>query len=342
MSHYDANRLAEIEANQTKELLNNNGVQLIKGDCLQKMVDIKSGSVDMILTDVPYGTIKNSMKEKSGKYKSEETSWDTKINTLSMFNECDRILRKNGACALFAQEPYTGELTTSAIPNLPFSYRLTWLKDHFANCLSSNKAPLNYTEDICLFFKKHTKYDFGGDYPLREYGKFIFSKINKSNKDILIETGSHAAGMSIFYFNSINFKLGTEKTYNNLIDLYSIDKIQGFIEFKELKEIEEEFKKSVPKTFNLPEGQKFKSNVLSYKKDYMGLHPTQKPVALLEDLILTYTRPGDTVLDFTCGSGSTAIACLNTGRKFIGIELDDNYFQVATDRIKNHLTSKNN
>lgn len=64
-----------------------------------------------------------------------------------------------------------------------------------------------------------------------------------------------------------------------------------------------------------------------------GLHPTQKPVALMEYLIKTYTNENETVLDFTMGSGTTGIACMNTGRKFIGIELDDNYFDIATKRI---------
>jgi len=64
-----------------------------------------------------------------------------------------------------------------------------------------------------------------------------------------------------------------------------------------------------------------------------GLHPTQKPVALMEYLIKTYTNENETVLDFTMGSGTTGVACKNTGRKFIGIELDDNYFDIATKRI---------
>uniref|UniRef100_A0AAU8HZ45 DNA methyltransferase n=1 Tax=Klebsiella phage FKP3 TaxID=3231233 RepID=A0AAU8HZ45_9CAUD len=62
-------------------------------------------------------------------------------------------------------------------------------------------------------------------------------------------------------------------------------------------------------------------------------HPTQKPVALLEYLIKTYTQEGESVLDFTMGSGSTGVACMNTDRKFIGIELDDTYYQIAKDRI---------
>lgn len=70
-----------------------------------------------------------------------------------------------------------------------------------------------------------------------------------------------------------------------------------------------------------------------YKREKVNLHPTQKPVALLEYLILTYTQEGETVLDFTCGSGSTLIAARNTNRKSVGIEKDDHYFEIAKQRI---------
>ncbi|HGH1346821.1 TPA: site-specific DNA-methyltransferase [Acinetobacter baumannii] len=70
-----------------------------------------------------------------------------------------------------------------------------------------------------------------------------------------------------------------------------------------------------------------------YKREGKSLHPTQKPVAILEYLIKTYTQEGETVLDFTMGSGSTGVAALNTKCKFIGIELDDNYFNIAKERI---------
>ena len=72
------------------------------------------------------------------------------------------------------------------------------------------------------------------------------------------------------------------------------------------------------------------------------LHPTQKPVDLLEYLIKTYTNENEIVLDFTMGSGSTGVACINTNRKFIGIELDDNYFNIAKKRIENAQNNKIN
>lgn len=84
---------------------------------------------------------------------------------------------------------------------------------------------------------------------------------------------------------------------------------------------------------NPSEYTNYPKNILEFKNE-RGLHPTQKPVALMEYLIKTYTNECDTVLDFTMGSGSTGVACLKTGRKFIGIELDTDYFNVAKDRIE--------
>lgn len=84
------------------------------------------------------------------------------------------------------------------------------------------------------------------------------------------------------------------------------------------------------------DGSRNPVSVLSVKADVkseMGIHPTQKPVALMEYLIRTYTNEGDTVLDNTMGSGTTGVACANTGRKFIGIERDPTYFEIAKQRI---------
>jgi site-specific DNA-methyltransferase (adenine-specific) len=89
--------------------------------------------------------------------------------------------------------------------------------------------------------------------------------------------------------------------------------------------------REVPDTLGYP------TTVLDFNDAYhdreAGLHPTQKPVALMEYLVLTYTNPGDVVLDFTMGSGTTGVACLNTGRRFIGIERDEKYFDIAEKRI---------
>lgn len=70
------------------------------------------------------------------------------------------------------------------------------------------------------------------------------------------------------------------------------------------------------------------------------VHPTQKPVKLVEWLIKSYSKTGDVILDFTMGSGTTGVACANTGRKFIGIEMDDKYFEIAKDRVSSAYENK--
>jgi len=85
------------------------------------------------------------------------------------------------------------------------------------------------------------------------------------------------------------------------------------------------------------EGNKVKSNILKYKKDYNGHHPTQKPVLLLADLIRTFSNERDLVVDLTMGSGSTGVAAKQTNRSFIGIEMNDKYFTIAKNRIHGTL-----
>jgi len=300
-------------------------MQLIHGDCLEKMKDIPSGSVDMVLTDPPYGNIKG-MGGDMEKYKHlSKSEWDETICHEKMLHECNRVLRTNGAMALFSQEPYTGKLTTQTHGNLPFSYRLTWLKDHFANCLVANKAPVSYVEDICVFFKK---YDTLGQHPLRDYSIKILSFIGANLKQVNQDLG-HRKAEHFFYVESTQFGLCTEETYNQLVDRYNLKSMSGFTEYSIMVDTNRRFSRR----FNLPEGKKYKSNVLEYRKDYGGLHPTQKPLLLMADLIKTYTNEKETVLDFTMGSGTTGVACANLNRDFIGIEKDADYFKIATDRI---------
>ena len=86
--------------------------------------------------------------------------------------------------------------------------------------------------------------------------------------------------------------------------------------------------------------KRYPNSLLEFKNESKQVHPTQKPVDLLEYLIKTYTNENELILDFTMGSGSTGVACINTNRKFIGIELDENYFNIAKDRIENSIKNK--
>jgi site-specific DNA-methyltransferase (adenine-specific) len=310
---------------------------LIKGDTLIENEHIKDGSVDLILTDLPFGVVK--MKENAGNYKVLNTAeqWDKVIDTNKIMQIANRVLRKNGKMLLFAQQPFTNELINKQIANLPHSYNLIWEKNDFANGLGVNKACVSLYEDIALFSKNH---EFEGLHPLREYFKSVFEYIGHTKKTILQQVGQRAD--HVFRFKSSQFDLCTKETYEALIYYYCIDSMFGFRTFENLEVEHIKFKEDFASTFNLWEGGKYKSNILKYKKDYSGHHPTQKPVLLLEDLIKTFSNEGNLVVDLTMGSGSTGVAARNTNRNFIGIEKDENYFNIAVNRIKGTKPNPNN
>jgi len=297
-------------------------IQLLKGDCLIESDKIESGSVDLILTDLPYGTVKDLYKN---------TGWDVVINTDKIMSIANRILRKNGKMVLFCQEPFTSELKNKAIPNIPFNQRLIWEKDSSGNMLFAKKACVNFYEDVLVFSKNH---EFEALHPLRDYALSIklFTNYSRSKFYKELKTGG-AQHFLESNKESSQFSLCTKIIYNKLIEVYKINEMQGFKEFDYLQEIDNQFKQQFASTFNLWEGKKYKSNILKYKKDYTGHHPTQKPVLLLEDLIKTFSNEEDTVVDLTMGSGSTGVACVNTNRSFTGIEMDDKYFDIAQERI---------
>lgn len=318
-------------------------IKLRHGECLELMNEIPDGSIDMILCDPPYGNMKGAGLDG---WKNQTTEWDNRLNDCEVFSEYERILRENGIIVLFPQEPYTSYLRTLNVQNIEFSYPMIWKKDHFANALLSKKAPVSYFEDLSVFYKK---YDFQNLNPLRTYFRNLAEFIGVTScKQVNEKLGHRKAEHSFYVFGknqaksklgqrvdhtfrtgSSQFKLCTEKTYNELISVFHIDEWEGFKSYDELKKINSKYLK----VFNLPEGEKFIGNVLNFKKDYNGYHPTQKPVALLEYLIKTYTNEDETVLDNCMGSGSTGVACVNTNRRFIGIEIEKEYFDIAKQRI---------
>lgn len=295
--------------------------RLFFGDCLIESDKIESGSVDLILTDLPYGTMNGF----------NGIDWDFAIEPKKVYEIANRILRKNGKMVLFSQEPYTTQLINEAIPNVPFNYRAIWEKDNFANALLSKKAPVNYYEDILVFSKKHNTYE---EHNLIDYSLKLRKYTNYSRSKFKSKLG-HIRYIHLMEISTKRNQgnLCTKDVYNELISEFSIDKMKGFKQYEELKELNENFKNKFASTFNLWEGKKYKSNILKYKKDYNGYHPTQKPVLLLEDLIKTFSNEGNLVVDLTMGSGSTGVACKNTNRSFIGIEKDENYFKIAEQRI---------
>lgn len=303
-------------------------MKLYKGDCLIESDKIESGSVDLILTDLPYGTVKDLYKN---------TSWDIVIETESIYSIANRILRKNGKMVLFCQEPFTSELMRKALPNIPFSQRIIWEKDSSGNMLYAKKACVGFYEDILVFSKN---YDFEYVTPnnpmfayfkeCKEKSKITTKEYNHLYCDYVGKTKNRDRGMVARCWETSQFWFPNKDIYENVLQP------TGFFtkKWEVLNEINESFKNKFLSTFNLWEGNKYKSNILKYKKDYTGHHPTQKPVLLLEDLIKTFSNENDLVVDFTMGSGSTGVACVNTNRNFIGIEMDSNYFNIAQKRIK--------
>ena len=302
--------------------------ELWRGDCLELMKNIPDGSVDLVLTDPPYGTMKGI---------DDKHDWDTIIDTEKMFTEISRVLRRNGKAVLFCQEPYTSHLITNAPPSMLFCYRGIWLKNCSGNSMMAKTAMTSWFEDFCVFVNKETH---GGLHKLTskitdlvmsigfdEFAKIMFCEgryKNLSSAKIATHKKIHLDGWNDYDSNAFD-----EKMYR-----YLQTKIEMPYTFDEYFAIVEEYKQKTKSVFNLWQGGKSKSNVLEYKKDNDGYHPTQKPVALLEDLIQTYSNEGNTVLDFTTGSGSTGVACVNTNRHFIGIELDEGYFNIAKKRIE--------
>ena len=237
-------------------------VRLYKGDCLELMKTIPSGSVDAIIADPPYGTI--------------ACKWDSIIPFGLMWEQLNRIIKPNGAIVLFGSEPFSSALRMSNIKN--YKLDLKWVKSRPTGHLNAKRMALKNIEDVIIFYRKQPTYN-------PQFTKGKPNNIKEGEARVTKATNNIYGAFK----NSVQIK--TEKKYPKQ-NLY----------------------------FNQNDPRKI-------------LHPTQKPVSLMEYLIKTYTNENETVLDFTMGSGSTGVACVNTNRNFIGIEMVENYFNIAEKRI---------
>ena len=237
-------------------------VNLMLGDCLDIMDELikQNIKIDMILTDIPYGTT--------------QCKWDSVIPFEPMWERINKLIKNNGCVALFGSEPFTSTLICSNIKD--FKYNWIWQKNKTTGFLNAKKQPLNDNETISIFYKKQCTYN-----PQMTQAEKIYKR------------GFVVRNKSDCY--------GDEKNY-----------------------VQEDNGLRYPKRI-----QYFNNNDTQNQ-----LHPTQKPVELLEYLVHTYSNENETVLDFTMGSGSTGVACINANRNFYGIELDDTYFEIAKKRIE--------
>ena len=240
---------------------------LIQGDCLEVLPQLiqEGTTVDLVLTDPPYGTTNNSK------------------DIIIPFNEmwpCIKGIRKNNApTLLFAQGLYYVDLVSSN--RKEFKYDFVWDKILTSGFLNANRMPLRRHEQIAVFYKKLPTY-----HPQFTEGKPLHSK-------------------------GTNY---LSKKYKN----------QNYGEFKQT----DDNRKGCT--------QKHPTSIITYQKPHSSIakHRTEKSIDMLEYLIKTYTNEGDIVLDFTAGSFTTGIACQNTNRKFIGIELDEHYYNIGVQRMK--------
>lgn len=295
-------------------------INLYNQDCIEFLENYTGDKFDLVLTDPPYGNMKGLR---------DNLEWDESLDFKKIFKLLDNVTRKNSKLLLFCQEPLTSQLITTHQTYFNFNYKLIWKKNVSGNHFNAKKAHLNYYEEILIFTKKFDT-DFMKE--LRDYALLIrnYLQTKNFNKNTSYE---YRKKLAHFYAaESIQFSLCSKEAYDYLIREYHIDKLPFYKTFEELKEL----KKSLNfyQTFNLDENQKYRSNVLEYKRPNVHVHPTQKPVELLEELIRTYTNEGGSVLDFTMGSGSTGVACKNLNRNFTGVELKEEYFKIAQERMK--------
>lgn len=236
-------------------------ITLIKGDCLVEMQKIPDKSIDLILTDLPYGTTQNK--------------WDSIIPLDALWGGYERIIKDNGAIVLTAQTPFDKVLGASNLKLL--RYEWIWRKPQGTGHLNSKLMPLKNHENVLVFYKSLPTYN-----PQMRPGEpYAMKSGDKKSSNYGAQITVHTANIT---------------------------------------------------------GDRYPLSVLEFTAE-KGIHPTQKPLALMEYMIKTYTNKGDTVLDSTMGSGTTGVACKNTGRNFIGIELDIDYFNMAKKRIDDHMVN---
>ena len=237
-------------------------------DCLEGMKRIDDGSVDCIITDLPYGVLNEA---------SEGGSWDTIIPFDKLWEQYNRVIKPNGAILLFGQGMFTSDLMQSN--RKMWRYNLVWDKVLRKGFLNANRMPLRSHEDICVFYKNLPTY-------------------NPQMEPCLPHQRNHGRGVG---------GNPTNRCYGDYKDI----------------------------PVNITD-EKYPGSILTFQKGHnkeSWLHPTQKPVSLIEYLVLTYTNKGDLVLDSCMGSGTTAIACIKAKRHFVGFETDEGYFRQAEKRI---------
>lgn len=337
-----------------KERIKINTIKLINGDCLDKLKNIKDKSVNLVLIDPPY----NISKADWDKWKTI----DEYVYFMGqVFIECQRVLKDNGSFYFFHNDfLQMAELQHWIKKNTKFVFKSlitidkldnNYIKDlygsqeHFRNYL-------NLTEYVCFYtlqdenvysqgFKKNYIREICNFTELRQYAKQILDDNNLTLRQVNKILG-HRKLEHFFYWNSTEWELPSKKAYEELKTIAIVNKtyeeLRNSYE-KEYEVLRTKYEK-MRYIFNATDGLK---NCWSYsfREDKKLKHPTQKPVQLIKDIITYSSNEGDLVLDFFMGSGTCAEACLQTNRSFIGIELDNTYFETCKNRVETYIKDNN-
>ena len=307
--------------------------QIICGDCLEVMRELPEKSINLIVADPPYNI---------GKAK-----WDKIKNYIdwmgAVFLECQRVLKDNGSFYWFHNDMMQiKDLMRWIEDNTQFVFKqfIVWNKRFpearnkgFLDGFVETGGLRNYQQmaEYCLFYTFQDEtglttvmLDTNNFPTLRGYFKELQEYIGLNKKQILAQIGQRAD--HCFRWNSSQWDMPTSETYQELINTFNIDKWEGFREYESLRQEYE----SLRYTFN---NQKTHHSVWNYEIAPKIGHVTPKPVPLIENIINHSSNPNDIILDPFIGSGTTAIAALNTGRFFIGIEKEEKYVEIARRRV---------
>ena len=320
--------------------------QIICGDCLEVMRDMPDKSVDLVLTDPPY----NIGKAKWDKI-PDYINWCGK-----WIKECERVLKDNGSFYWWHNDMVQiAQLIEWLRNNSGFIFNsfIIWDKGDFKAFGWKNPSEnitLRSWFNTCEYCLVYTFQDETGlstimldtnNFPtMRRYFKDLQGYIGINKKKIIEIIGQKAD--HCFRWNSSQWDVPTPETYRQLIEAFNIDKWEGYKEYESLRQEYESLRQEYESLRQEYESLRYTHNLdtnhnnvwRSQERNNGKQHPTQKPNDLMERIIKTSSNQGDTVLDLFMGSGSTGVACVNTNRKFIGIEMEPKYVEIARKRLE--------
>ena len=313
-------------------------MELYNDDCFEILPEIKDGSVDLVVVDLPYA--------------QTSCKWDCMIDLERMWKELKRCCKRDCVYVFFCTTKFGYKLIQSN--ERWFRYDIVWEKSRKVGFLSANKMPLRKHEMMYVFKEQQGTYNAqkteGKPYKIKGGKKLsnnMFRNEETSFNRMTINNKGDRHPTSIL--NIPEAPEDQEERKHEMVYIfkekqgtYNPQKTEGhkIRDWSKTKNIEaESYYRKDGETYktnfnkNSDDGTRHPTTIVKFNNPKKSLHRTQKPVALCEWLIKSYSNQGDLVLDFTMGSGTTGHACKNTNRKFIGIERDEEIFKTAYERL---------